>query len=88
MRHFDPALWQDECKSIVLLGNLAKFSYIEEMRVTLKYTGASRIAETSPHVKVWGIGLNAPDMRAASTTSWCGFNLLGHAQERTGETLL
>ena len=56
MRQFDPLLWQDECEAIVLRGNLAKFSQNEEMRDALKTTGAHRIAEASPHEKVWGIG--------------------------------
>ena len=77
VRHFDPALWQDECETIVLRGNLAKFSQIEEMRVALENTGNRRIAEASPHDKVWGIGLMASDLRAAFPTSWCGLNLLG-----------
>ena len=45
VRHFDPALWQDECKAIVLRGNLAKFSENEEMCVALENTGTRRIAE-------------------------------------------
>ena len=53
----------------------------------LDYTGARRIAEASPHNKVWGIGLTAFDPRAASPTSWCGPNLLGQALERTREIL-
>ena len=83
MRHFDPAVWQDECETIVLRGNLAKFSQNEEMRVALEHTGTRRIAETSSHDKVWGIGLDASDPRAASPKSWCGLNLLGQALERT-----
>ena len=57
------------------------------MCVALDYTGARRIAEASPHNKVWGIGLTAFDPRAASPTSWCGPNLLGQALERTREIL-
>ena len=36
--------------------------------------------------KVWGIGLIASDPRAASPTSWCGFNLIGQALERTRDS--
>ena len=71
VRHFDPALWQDECEAIVLRGNLTKFSQNEEMRVALENTGARRIAVASPHDKVWGIGLIASNPRAASPISWC-----------------
>ena len=83
MRHFDLALWQGECEAIVLRGNLAKFSQNEEIRVALENTGARRIAEASPHDKVWGIDLIVPDSRAASPISWRGLNLLGQALERT-----
>ena len=87
VRHFDPAEWQDECETTVFRGNLVKFSQNEEIRVALDYTGARRIAEASPHDKVWGIGLTASDPRVASPTSWCGLNLLGQALERTREIL-
>ena len=86
MRHFNLDLLQDECKAIVLRGNLAKFSQNEEMRVALENTGTRRITEASPHDKVWGIGLTASDPRAASATSWCELNLLGQALKRTRET--
>ena len=59
VRHFDPALWQDECEAVVLRGILAKFSQNEEMRVALENTGTHRIAEASPHDKVWDIRLIA-----------------------------
>ena len=78
---------QDECEAIVLRGNIAKFSQNEEMHVALENTGTRRIAEASPHDKVWGIGLIASDPRAASPTSWCGLNLLGQALERTRDSL-
>ena len=76
VRHFDPALWQDECETIVLRGYLAKFSQNEEMCVALETTGARCITEASPHDKVWGIGLIASDPRAASHTLWCGIKPL------------
>ena len=87
MRHFDPALWQDEFEVIVLRGNLAKFSQNEEIHAALEITGARRIAEATPHDKVWGISLIASDPRAASPTSWCALNLLGQALERTRDSL-
>ena len=57
------------------------------MRIALESTGARRIAEASPHDKVWGIGLIASDPRAASPTSWCGLNLLGQALVHTRDSL-
>ena len=57
------------------------------MRIALENTGARRIAEASPHDKVWDIGLTASDPRAASRISWCGLNLLGQILECTRDTL-
>ena len=57
------------------------------MRVALENTGARRIAEASPHDKVWGIGLIASDPRAASPTPWCNLNLVGQALKRTQDSL-
>ena len=87
VRHLDPALWQNECEGIVLRGSLAKFSQNEDMRVALENTGARRIADAGPHDNVWGIGLNATDLRAAFPTSWYGLNLLGQALDCIHERL-
>ena len=83
VRHFDSALWIDKCEAIALRGNLAKFSQNEEMRVALENTGARRIAEASPHGKVWGIGLISSHPRAASPILWCRLHLLGQAGTHT-----
>ena len=87
VRHFDHELWQSECKNIVLHGNLAKFSQIEEMHLALIQTGDRHLAEASPHNNPWGIGLSACDPRASSPDSWCCQNLLGQALEYAREIL-
>ena len=87
VRHFDHESWQQECENIVLRGNLAKFSQNEDMRLALMHTGQRRLAEASPHDKLWGIGLSACDYRASSTGTWRGSNLLGQALEHVRETL-
>ena len=56
------------------------------MHVALENTDTRRIAEASPHDKVWGIGMTAFYLRAASPTSWCGLNLISKALERTRQT--
>ena len=85
--HFHHDLWQTECEKIVLHGNLAKFSQNEEMRLALIRTGDRRLAESSPHDKLWGIHLSACDPRASSSDSWCGQTLLGQALEQAREIL-
>ena len=87
VRLFDPELWRSECEHLVLLGNLAKFSQNEEMRLALIQTGDRHLAEASPHDTLWGIGLSAHDPRASSPDSWCGQNLLGQALEDARENL-
>ena len=69
VRHFDHDIWQQECKHLVLKGNLAKPSQNEKMRLALVHTGRRRLAEASPHDKLWGIGLSAcgPESTNAST---------------------
>ena len=51
------------------------------------HTGQHRLAEASPHDKLWGIGLSACDYRASSPSIWRGSNLLGQALEHVRETL-
>ena len=87
IRHFDHELWQQKCDNIVLQGNLAKFSQNDEMRLALIHTGQRRLAEASPHDKLWGIGLSACDYRVSSPSTWRGSNLLGQALEHVRETL-
>ena len=86
-RHFDHESWQQECENIGLQGNLAKFSQNDEMRLALMNIGQRRLAEASPHVKLWGIRLSAFDYRASSPSTCRGSNLLGEASEHVRETL-
>ena len=87
MRHFDHESWQQECENIVLQGNLAKFSQNDEMRLALMHTDQRRLAEASPHDKLWVLGLSACDYRAPSPSTWPGSNLVGQALEHVRETL-
>ena len=57
------------------------------MSLVLVHTGERRLAEASPHDKMWGIGLSACDYRASSPSTWRGSNLFGQALEHVRETL-
>ena len=59
--HFDHELWQSKCENIVLHSNLAIFSQNEEMHLAFIQIGDRRLAEASPHDKLWGFGLSACD---------------------------
>ena len=87
IRHVDHESWQQKCETIVLQGNLAKFSQNNDMRLALMHTGQRRLAEASPHDKLWGIGLSVCDYRASSPSTWRGSNLLGQALEHVRKTL-
>ena len=51
------------------------------------HTGQRRLAEASPHDKLWGISLSACDYRASSSSIWRGSNLVSQALEYVRETL-
>ena len=51
------------------------------MRLLLVHTGQRRLAEGSPHNKLWGMALSPCDYGAFSLDTLCGSNLLGQALE-------
>lgn len=69
VRHFHHELWQIHCEGTVLRGNRAKFSQKEDMSLALDNTVDICLAKAIPHKNVWGIGLNAFDLRAALSVS-------------------
>ena len=75
--HFDHDPWQKECEHIALRENLVNLSRNNEMRLALACTGHRRVAKTSPHDRLLGIGLGACDQHASSPDTWCGLNSLG-----------
>ena len=87
VRHFDHASWLHERENIALRGNLASFSQNEDLRLTLLHTGQRRLAQASPYVNLWDIGLRASDYRASSPRTWRSFNLLGQTLKHARETL-
>ena len=82
VRHFDHQCWQQACENVVLRGNLANLAQNEDKRI-----GQHCLAETSPHDKLWGIGLSACNYRASSRGTWRDSNLLGQAVEIVRGTL-
>ena len=79
VKDFDPAIWNQHKFSIVVTGNLAKFSQNEDLKEFLLATNDKVLVEASPYDNVWGIQLKATDPRAADPTQWEGENLLGFA---------
>lgn len=79
VRGFQEPIWQQSRVSIVVEGNLAKFSQCAPLRDFLVGTKHRVLVEASPVDKVWGIGLAADDPHAENPLEWRGLNLLGFA---------
>lgn len=79
VRRFDDQEWMSHRWSIVVRGNIAKFSQHSDLRQFLLETGQRVIVEASPVDQVWGIGMAATDPNAGRPECWKGLNLLGFA---------
>ena len=77
IKNFNEAIWNKNKVSIVIQGNILKFSQNIELKNFLIETGNKILVEASPYDKIWGIGLdeNNPDCR--NPFKWKGENLLG-----------
>jgi ribA/ribD-fused uncharacterized protein len=71
-------LWNEHQFSIVVEGNLAKFTRNDALQGFLLGTG-NKVLEASPVDPVWGIGLSRDDPDARQPARWKGTNLLGFA---------
>jgi ribA/ribD-fused uncharacterized protein len=80
--------WNENARSIVFLGNQAKFTQHQDLEDILLETGTKTIVEASPYDKVWGIGLAADDVRASDRSQWQGTNWLGEAIMKVRETIV
>ncbi|WP_030169774.1 NADAR family protein [Spirillospora albida] len=79
VRGFEEDVWAANRASIVVEGNIAKFSQNPEMGAYLTGSGGRVLVEASPLDRIWGIGLAADDPRAGRPREWRGENLLGFA---------
>jgi ribA/ribD-fused uncharacterized protein len=87
VRNFDEDVWGEHRFDIVVRGNVAKFQQNPELLAYLRSTSGQVLVEASPHDRIWGIGLDAADERAASASTWLGLNLLGFALVTARELL-
>jgi hypothetical protein len=79
VRGYDDLLWNEHRFSIVVEGNLAKFTQNQRLQAYLLGTGNKLLVEASPVDPVWGIGLSRDDPDARHPDKWKGSNLLGFA---------
>ena len=84
---FVESVWNEHRSTIVVDGNVAKFSQSGALREFLLNTKDRVLVEASPVDRVWGIGLAADDERAENPLMWRGLNLLGFALMTVRERL-
>jgi len=76
---FIPETWDEHKSTIVVKGNLAKFSQHKELGEFLINTGDKVLVEASPVDSIWGIGMAADNLNIENPLLWKGENLLGYA---------
>ena len=79
--------WNGVRQIVVYEGLVAKFSQNEELKVKLKATGNSILAECAVKDMIWGIGLSMKDPDRLDLGNWKGQNLLGYALMMVRERL-
>lgn len=79
VKQYDEATWQRHRFSIVVAGNLAKFSQNPRLLAYLLGTGNKVLVEASPLDAIWGVGMMEQDPAITTPAKWKGLNLLGFA---------
>jgi ribA/ribD-fused uncharacterized protein len=85
--NFNSEIWNKYARSIVFIGNYAKFSSIPKLKEKLIRTGNKQLAEASPFDRVWGTGLKKSDPRSLDKSQWLGTNWLGQEIQSVREQL-
>ena len=76
---FHHEIWDKNKYSIVMEGNVLKFSQDEKLKNILLNTGDKILVEASPYDRIWGIGMSKSDPDCFFPEKWKGENLLGFA---------
>jgi ribA/ribD-fused uncharacterized protein len=77
--NFSQKVWDQKKMSIVVYGNLLKFTQNSELAKFLISTGDLVLVEAAPWDNVWGSGTDLDDERTYNKELWVGENLLGQA---------
>ena len=77
IRNFSEEIWNENKQTIVMQGNMLKFSQNIELKEYLQKTGSKILVEASPYDKIWGIGMKKGADGILSPQEWKGENLLG-----------
>jgi ribA/ribD-fused uncharacterized protein len=79
IRGFDDEIWRAAQYTVVVAGNLAKFTALPELGAFLLATGEQVIVYANPADRVLSIGLSRRDPAVLTPSAWRGQNLLGFA---------
>lgn len=79
VKNFEQSLWEKKRYSIVVRGNLYKFSQNTSLKNFLVNTLDRILVEASPVDTIWGIGLAKNSRAIENPKEWRGLNLLGFA---------
>ena len=77
--NYNENYWNGVRQIVVYEGLIAKFSQNDELKVKLKTTGDSILAECAVKDIIWGIGLSMKSPDRLEQAKWKGQNLLGYA---------
>ena len=77
VKNFDSDEWMKVCQNYMYKGCYAKFTQNKELKKQLLDTGDKTLVEASPFDSIWGIKLDANDLRAQNKETWQGTNWLG-----------
>lgn len=79
--NYDQETWNKYKYGIVYTGNILKFTQNKDIQNILLNTFDNILCEASPYDKIWGIGMEASDVRVQNPKQWYSDaqNLLGFA---------
>ena len=84
----DYKLWDDESKTIMFEGCLAKFKQNKDLHDFLLSTKETILLEASPYDKKWGIGMSLNDKDLFKPDCWRGANNLGKTLQKVRDELI
>lgn len=77
VKGFDPAIWEQHNRKIILHNNILKFKSSDFLRGILLKSGDLVFVEASPWDTIYGIGRGLDWPQLADDSTWRGQNLLG-----------
>jgi ribA/ribD-fused uncharacterized protein len=77
VKNFNPVVWDDVCRPMVLVGLMEKFRQNPRYLGLLADTIGTTLVEASPIDPIWGVGLYQTDPNIWAEDLWQGKNYLG-----------